>query len=185
MRHLSKTGLVVAASAFGIVGFASGGVASAAGSGYGGTPVQVVVPSGFSTVAFARTIGNSRAILAATITGFHIDLAVPQGEHAHVQIAVTVSVASHVPLPRVLKGWTQLTGFGVLIRHQGTEVRLREPVTMSIVNPHVQPRDIVLIYNAAVHRFVRARYATIRGDSVTVHHLRRGQSVSIVQPPKH
>lgn len=183
MTGSTRYGMAIATAAT-AAALAAPGVADAAGTGYGQPVASVVIPSGFTSVAYAHTIGPRGAKLALSLANSQLAIDVPPGSvGTAVQVAISRAQQVNEPLPHVLRHWSPVASFGVLLRETGTEVRVAHGITLTITNSQVSTGDIVLIYNATVHHFIRCHRAVISGDHVTVRGLHRGQSITIVAPP--
>jgi len=160
-------------------------VAFAAGSGYGGTtPSPSAPPTGFSSIVTAKTLGVHGGSVKGKVARGHVTVTVPKGAfRTSLQVAITGGSSSTVKknLPSALAKDRVVAQFGVELESGTSPATTTKDVTVTFSSKNIAKGDIVVVYDQATGKFVKAN-ATVKAGQVTVH-LKAGESIAILAPP--
>jgi hypothetical protein len=194
--------IVTIASAVALAGATGGAIAVAAnssgsGSGAGAAAGQYCpqlrdcavppVPAGFSTVAQTGTFTSKGGKLSTKTGGGTVTVKVPNhATNRGIQVAIDNGSNSTVQkdLPKAFKRFKVVASFGITVTSGSKSTSTSKPITVSFAAAKIAKGEIVLVYSPKTGKFTKLKGAVIRNGKVVVH-LKSGESLAIVAPPKH
>jgi len=164
------------------------GSAMAAGTGYGPTsPTNSLPPSGFTSVAIVKTIGESGGVVGDGGFGGAVIVHVPRGAAGKsLQVAITHGSASTVraDLHGALRKDKVLATFGIELRHGSSPAAARKPLTVSFEALDLRPGDVVVAYNPKTGKFVPIAASFVFRKATVVVRIKSSESVAVLGPKK-
>lgn len=137
--------VAAAGTAAGVAGLAlgaSGGVAMAAGSGYGGAPPAPGPTGAFSSILVVKTIGPAGGSATVTVDGATLTVTVPAGDFSS-DVQLVISSGNLTQLTNV--GGTPLVAFGTQVDQGGAKLPgpFAHPIVMQVTDSSITSSTVV------------------------------------------